>query len=448
MEHSRTSNMGIYKTLLAIYSFALTFTFLYSHSSDVSANLTLERIGPTKTLKFQISDNKNHTTIIVSDPKHRGHSHNLSIFYKHTTDEIKIITNISGQSLYPSPVLEEKELRVEWEGPSTFLEKGGIIGFTNARERLLCKLIGGNNCKTRYIADVIDTMWTFCPIYAQNQEKANAYYILQDNFIGYMKSIGIRSVILEAIYPNQKYLRTTAGNEPWEIQLIIDDTFYYRENLLNVAARKATGWEYMLWIDAHQSFENTYWWEEAIWGLEHYAVVQLFQSLDHRDQFSNKTVPWLDLFSTQYAYMLNHPPNTFFDMKRGVWNGNAFGIRKDLYNELGYILDTCIAGCCDCAYNVAAFGHWEDWYLPTWPHYTNQFRPWLETAWKVFKGEVKAMRGHIVHYFHPFTFDWNAKLKAIDNPVYILENELYRDENFTLHLKNTSQLQSVFPKIK
>lgn len=59
----------------------------------------------------------------------------------------------------------------------------------------------------------------------------------------------------------------TSPNDYYDVQIYIEDTFYYREALLNVIARKFDDWEFMTWIDAHQTFENPYWWEETIYKL-------------------------------------------------------------------------------------------------------------------------------------------------------------------------------------
>jgi hypothetical protein len=101
-----------------------------------------------------------------------------------------VILHTPGRgALHSKLKLEDKSLRIEWEGASAFLQKGGIIGFNDISERTLCKLNIINHCNTQYIADVIDTMYAFCPRNAPT-ESATIYYLLQDNFIGYANSIG------------------------------------------------------------------------------------------------------------------------------------------------------------------------------------------------------------------------------------------------------------------
>ncbi len=41
--------------------------------------------------------------------------------------------------------------------------------------------------------------------------------------------------------------------------------------------------------------------------------------------------------------------------------GNAWGIRKELYKEIEYIIDTCIGSLCDYSYALASMKNIDDW---------------------------------------------------------------------------------------
>lgn len=249
----------------------------------------------------------------------------------------------------------EKNMPVDRQGTSTYLEKGGVIETKDPRGIFLCKISLAQHCVSREIADVIDQVYAFCPIYSVDHNRHTMLYYRHTNFLGYLKVHGIKSVVLEAIYPGQKFKVTTAGNEPWEIQLEIHDFFYYRENLLNVAIRKTKhmDYEYILWIDAHEMFLNTYWWEKGIYQMAKYPSVSFFQTLAHVDDPRNKTIPWFDLAGVQYAVKTTSDLSKWIDAKKGMWNGNAVGVRREIYDQIGYVIDECIAGCCDCAFNYA-----------------------------------------------------------------------------------------------
>ncbi len=331
-------------------------------------------------------------------------------------------------------------------GASAFLSRDGVVTRKDMRKEFLCKMGMESVCNTREIAEILDLFGVFTPIYAEDQKRQELLYISHANFIGYLDSIGIPSITLEAIYPNQTFLSTRAGNEPRHIQLEINDTFYYRENFLNVAIRKTKGLEYYVWIDAHQTFLNTYWWEEAVIKMEHYNNVQFFQNLVWLNKWNNGTDRVQDLHSVQYAYTITKDLNKYFAKFDRMWNGNAVGIRREIYEGLGFILDKCIAGCCDCAFNVAGMrDHWDR--VDKFGNYGAQLRPWILDASKVFKGEVAVVRGRMHHFHHDHFFAWEKNLNALTRNNWNLDNELYRDENYTLHIKWNSPLLGLFKQV-
>jgi len=382
--------------------------------------------------------------------KHESNSTNNT----NTSSEPQNNPNTPEEPEEPEPPIVQKPRELDLTkdkeiarlGSSVFLSNGGTVPRKDMQRELLCKLGAHAACNTKYIAEVIDLVGAITPIYAEDQKRQELLYTSHSNFIGYLDSIGIPSVTLEAIYPNQTYMATKAGNEPRHIQIKVNDTFYYRENFLNVAIRKTTGLEYYIWIDAHQIFLNTYWWEEAIWKMEHFNNVQFFQTLAWLRKDNNATDKNQDLHGVQYAYTTTRDLNRYVMKFDRMWNGNAVGIRREIYEGLGDILDICIAGCCDCSFNVAGMSdHWDR--VDKFLFYGMQLRPWIQEASKVFKGEVAVVRGRMLHFHHDHFFAWERYLNALAHGTYVLKDELYRDENYTLHVKYNSPLLRVFKQI-
>jgi len=337
-----------------------------------------------------------------------------------------------------------KEKVSDREGPSTFLQHGGLVSYVDKKTKVLCNLKVMQNCHSNYIADVIDLVYAFAPLYAIEQNHQSLYYTLHDYFLAYMKSIGINSIVLEAIIPRkgQKYLRTQPGKEPYEIQITVDDTFYYRENLLNVMARKTYDlWEYMLWIDAHQVFENIYWWEESIYQMEQKNIAHLFQHVYYMR--NDRNVTWLDYATVTYKYQLY---NKLIE-GTNYFAGNAWGIRKEKYKELDYILDTCIAGGCDYSLCYSLLKHTDDWPggFSKFPHYFNELKPWILKAHDVLEESFAVIRGKLFHIEHPHLFDYFGIQTKIGHCCFSIKDDLVRDENYTLHIKNP-QVKEYFPK--
>jgi len=338
------------------------------------------------------------------------------------------------------------------EGTSAFLTQEGTIDQKDARSRILCRLQQFENCYSKSIAEQIDLVWAFSPIYSPFPEKMPCLYKTHGDFVGYMKSFGIKSVVLEAIYPGQNFTLTTAGNEPWEIQLEIEDYIYYRENFLNVAIRKTwhLEYEYILWIDAHQIFLNPYWWEEGIYKLARYPTVSFFQTLAHFNGSENNNTlkDGLDMGGVQYLYQqtsnINHWISGYGRWQ--AWNGNAVGIRREIYEKIDYIIDYCIEACCDCAFNAATMTSYWD-LMDSFGGYGKALKPWITAAKKTLGGENGVVRGRMLHLYHEHIWHDGAVFRRLVNTGSLnLWNELYRDENFTIHIKKESFLKGLKTK--
>ena len=121
----------------------------------------------------------------------------------------------SIEEVYSDPFI--KETIIDREGTSAFQLNGGKVEVRDPRKIVLCKLKRhGKYCQSQYIAEELDRMWAFAPIYSSDQRKTYLLYKHHKNFVYYMKSFGIKTVVVEAIYPGQNYVMTTAGKEPFE----------------------------------------------------------------------------------------------------------------------------------------------------------------------------------------------------------------------------------------
>lgn len=334
------------------------------------------------------------------------------------------------KSLTQLKFLKEKSL--DREGTSTFLIAGGLTPTKNMRRVTLCRLNVTRNCYTNYIADVIDRAVTILPIYAAHPEKMPLLYELHENFKNMLKTTGLRTIVIEAIMPDrgQTFRATTAGKEPWEIQLHVKDSFYRRENLVNVASRKTFDfWDYMFYIDGHQYFHNLYWWEESIHKLEHYKAIQMATRITYLNRDNSTT--YYDGGSLQYVHAYISPIGN-------IWAnpGNVWGVSKETYHEIGSIPDICTLGGCDNTINFATFESHSEWNYAIPPPYHAQLMVWVEPARKVLKGKSTFVRGHVLHIEHEHFFNYYEKQKELTAKGISLANDFARDENFTIFLTN------------
>jgi len=228
----------------------------------------------------------------------------------------------------------------------------------------------------------------------------------------------------------QKYLLTKPRSEPYEIQVQFYDDIYIRENLLNAAMKKIPKWEYVAWIDTHQTFENRNWWEQSIVKMEKYASVQLFQYFIGRNP--TKATEFRAPCALQQAVFqttLGTGPSFFF--------GNAWSVTKGNYEAAGSIYDKCIASCCGCTWVAASIDPSVGFHtFNIFSTYTNQFMPWINHTQQVFKGSSARVRGDIHHLYHENVFDCNQILIKFNKSDFNMKRDVTKDENDTLMFTN------------
>lgn len=329
----------------------------------------------------------------------------------------------------PSLQIFEKSNIINLPINSSFLS----ISIKDQPSTLLCKLNVSKHCSSYQVAEVIDSFWIVSPVYAPYQTTIKIRYQSHRYFGDYVQTIGMPFCQVEAIRldRHQTYLMTQPGREPYDIQLQYYDDGYLRENLLNVAAKKIPGWEYMGWIDAHHLFENPYWWEESIVRMEKYPSLQIFQRFNGLTTRTNRTqIDWTSvLYKSKIRYDLDSGLLGFY--------GNAYAIKKEFYDQMGYIFDKCVGGCCDCAYAKASFGDTRKFeYFRTWSRYTHQMDSWINATAKVFAGRYNIVRGTIWHVPHEETFPYLSILGMFNNSDFQIERDLGKDENGTIRLLN------------
>ena len=312
----------------------------------------------------------------------------------------------------------------------------------------LCRLKLDSRCYSYEVAEYVDKFWIIAPIYAYYQSLQPVMYRHHLNFKAYMESFGLKFCNLEAIRPekNQKYLVTKPGNEPFDIQLETSEEFYQRENYLNVAIKminKTQDWEYVAWIDAHQIFEDNYWWEAAIVKMEKYASVQLFHRIVRWNYHNQTERIWLGaIYKSLLTSKLRDVAGESF------YYGNAMSISRDFYHQIGYILDTCIASCCDCLYVLAAMDEkTEIPPLARWSAYVQRFTPWIKNAQKVFKGKRVTQRGDLLHMEHESFFSYYEALDVLNNTDFDVERDLVRAEDGKISIKNET-IKEVFHRLQ
>jgi hypothetical protein len=135
------------------------------------------------------------------------HNHNPHHFNVHPENPWSLEREYLGNRSKNFDLLGEnmapvgKWCKIDRDGPSFYLEKGGVIPANRKMTTLLlCWIKLLKFCDTQQIADSVDLLWAFEPIYQQDQYRTQTLYKHHLNFKYYLASIGIPMVTVEAIF--------------------------------------------------------------------------------------------------------------------------------------------------------------------------------------------------------------------------------------------------------
>lgn len=303
--------------------------------------------------------------------------------------------------------------------------------------RMLCKIMSSRSssslCRSFAVVDVIDLVWAIAPLYSCRGGAADEnLYNLHRNFIGYLNAYGINSITIEAVKlnSNQTYKVARPNMEPYEMQSYYHNCSYLRENLLNMAIRKLElPWEYMIWVDAHQIFENPLWIFEAIVLAEKYAVVQLYKNVVRLDERNQTQIIKRGFIFASFQ--------EDFAAGMKIEFGNAMMIQRNVYEKIGYLLDDCIADDCDVTYCRAVWPQYY-WFLDKhYPRYSSGVFEWLYNTIPIFNGSRAYLNNNIIHFFHQTgTFPYLNLHQILEWIEYDKYRDIKRDENFAIYIAN------------
>jgi len=308
----------------------------------------------------------------------------------------------------------------------------------NQRPIMLCRLGLKNHCQRKHISEALSYWWMICPIYTANTAQTEHLYELHNNFRNYARSYGINFQTVETIFPGQKFQLTEPNNQPHDLQYHADWIFAMRENLVNVGIKHLPAdWEFMAWIDQHIFWLDPYWFEKCIWLFSHKNIVHMLESNDFWSA-QNTTDYHLEGFGKLYNLYGNRFAN--YDPRQC---GLAWGMRREIFDELGGLLDICIGTKCDLYQNYAYTGQ-RYTLQATGTEYVGMLSAWQDHAIQVYKKSLGYLPSKVVHFRHCFdnckTSEYHLHVQALMTYRYNPKTDLNRDEEGRLTLINNLPL--------
>jgi len=297
--------------------------------------------------------------------------------------------NFKGESLKGKTESEIKWIYHTKERNQTLCQQ------RNPKPQILCRLGVQSYCMRRYLSEALHSFWMLAPIYTANNVQTRYLYEWHKNFRNYVRSYGMNFQTVEVIFPGQEFQLTETNNTPHDLQYNTEWIFAMRENLINVGVKHLPeDWEYMSWVDQHIFWEDPYWFEKCIWLFAHHNIVHMLNG-NHFYNLRNTTDYSLEGFGKLY----NQYGSSFEQHNPIRQCGLAWGMRREIFEQLGGLLDICIGTKCDLYQNYAYMGS----------RYTSQTRnyeyaqaigAWQDHAIKVYDRKLGYLDSRVYHFMH------------------------------------------------
>lgn len=220
----------------------------------------------------------------------------------------------------------------------------------------------------------------------------------------------------------QRPFMVTQPNNPKHLQLRTDNELWHKENSINLMVQRLPpNWKYVAWIDADVEFVNPNFVNETIHQLQHYEIVQMFQT-------ANNLGPEGETISTFKSFMYQYVSGADYTLKKyEFWHpGFAWACTKKAWNDMGGLLDIALLGAGDHHMALAFIGKAEK-SLPGGisESYRRHVMRFQERCERHIKRDVGYVPGTILHYWHG-TFQ---NRKYVERWQGLIENKYNPDED-------------------
>jgi len=306
---------------------------------------------------------------------------------------------------------------------------------------MLCQLKLTQYCIRTSPVEEQEYFYVIAPIYSVNQNVNILLYDLHRNFKTFCESLGVKFVQVEYIFPHQNFILTKPNNEPLDIQIVGQNIFYLRENLVNVAQKKLPeDYEYISWIDAHVHFDNPYTFQESIVQLGRHNIVSSLSAIRFKDK-ENRTTQITEYPFAYQAYYHNSTPKSEDGYHLFPYYGLMFATTKDNFRNMNGVPDLCISGACDVYMSHALTDGPININLPS---LKDAIEDWTRKAAQKIDRNFGYVKNVLTHYDHYFLLrrysNWEGAFDKLRDRNFDPHEDLRRDENGTLYFVKNFEL--------
>lgn len=239
-----------------------------------------------------------------------------------------------------------------------------------------------------------------------NSARYRTRWKLYQDFERHCADKGAILYLVEIAFGERAFAITDANN-PRHIQLRSSSEIWLKENALNLAVQRLPlSFKYLAWIDADIAFARKDWADEAIHLLQHYSVIQMWS---HAIELNPAHEPLAHWQSLMWCHTHGEPTDPvpggyYYGAGKGqiyAHSGYAWAMRREAWDALGGLIDTCILGSADWHMGHALLDQAEKTLMRKFTAgYKAPVLEWQARAHRSIRKNVGVMPGLIQHYWH------------------------------------------------
>lgn len=205
--------------------------------------------------------------------------------------------------------------------------------------------------------------------------------------------------IVEVALGDRPFMATERNN-PRHLQLRTQHELWHKENSINLMVQRFDpSWKYMAWIDADITFDNKNFVQDTIHALQHYEIVQMFQSAINKG-------PNGEVLNTKKGFMYQYISGATFPYgKKGKYEefhpGWSWACTRSAFEHMGGLIDFAILGAGDHHMALAFIGKSEySYHKDVHKNYKKLIKAFEKRCEKFIKRDVGYVKGTIIHEWH------------------------------------------------
>ena len=296
--------------------------------------------------------------------------------------------------------------------------------------------------KSMQIDHKYDNFYVVCCVSnpCRYKSRYNLYFQFKKHIV---EELGVKNFItIEMSFGERKYVVTSSEN-PNDIQVHGETEVWLKENLWNLAAKRLPRTaEYIAFCDADIRFLNPNVIDETIHSLQHFDVVQMFESvmdLGARGEIRQVHKSFVSCYLSQYQKYFNNEKKSYLHSGHP---GYTIAIRRKTLERLGGFIERAILGSADHHFWLAMIGRAIE-SLPggVHPEYYKMIMDFETLALDVVKKNIGFVQGSLLHNFHglkkkrKYQERWDVITKNSYDPT----EDIYFNLHGVMELKNTDK---------